>query len=178
VPTVPTSLLACERRHVENPVATGMPRPAGRETGAEPEVQHAGSTTEAQVAPSLRTADLAETAELRSGTDEEGNGGTPTIEANNRTRRGVRRLFGLDRPKRAQNNSEAASEAMTPDGRVRVGQRYIKVDAGPAAWEVLAIFPGPLDMPHVRISSVEEPDTIRVVSVAALLDRRRYQLTR
>jgi hypothetical protein len=161
------------------PTAVVDVRPAQeREAGAEREVLHGGTRAEAHAVRELRTVNPAETAELRSSTGDEGNGGTPTIEASDRTRRGVRRLFGLDRPKRVPNNSEAPGEAMTPDGRVRVGQRYIKVDAGPVAWEVLAIFPGPLDMPHVRISSVEEPDTIRVVSVAALLDRRRYQLTR
>ena len=97
-----------------------------------------------------------------------------------RARSGVRRFFGLAAAKGSEGEHETSRrEAMeTPDGRVKVGQRYVKVDAGGAAWEVVAIFAGPLGVPHVRIANLEEPDTLRAVSVSALVDRNRYQLVR
>ncbi len=58
---------------------------------------------------------------------------------------------------------------------VAVGQHYVKLDAGPDPWEVLSIFAGPRDVPHARIVRLAEPDTIRVVSVGTLTDRRRYR---
>lgn len=97
-----------------------------------------------------------------------------------KTRFGVRRFFGLAAAKAGEGEHEASrSEPMeSPDGRVKVGQRYVKVDAGGAAWEVVGIFAGPLGVPHVRIANLEEPDTLRAVSVSALVDRNRYQLVR
>lgn len=97
-----------------------------------------------------------------------------------RRRFGVRRLFGLATadPRPVESTGNGAERAGPANGRVKVGQRYVKVDAGPGAWEVLSIFAGPHDVPHVRIANVEEPDTVRAVSLAVLLDRRRYQLVR
>jgi hypothetical protein len=102
------------------------------------------------------------------------------LEEGHKTRFGVRRFFGLAAAKGAEDEHETSRrEAMeSPDGRVKVGQRYVKVDAGGAAWEVVGIFAGPLGVPHVRIANLEEPDTLRAVSVSALVDRHRYQLVR
>jgi len=72
-----------------------------------------------------------------------------------------------------ENSGNAVTE--TADGRVKVGQRYVKVDAGGIAWQVVSIFAGPLGVPHVRIANVEEPDTLRAVSVSTLLERSRYR---
>jgi hypothetical protein len=59
--------------------------------------------------------------------------------------------------------------------QVAVGQQYVKLDAGPDPWEVLSIFAGPSDVPHARIVRLAEPDTVRVVSVGTLTNRRRYR---
>jgi hypothetical protein len=59
---------------------------------------------------------------------------------------------------------------------VAIGEHYVKLDAGPDPWQVLSIFAGPSGVPHVRIVRLAEPDTIRVVSLTALADRRRYRL--
>ncbi|MFI5020119.1 MAG: hypothetical protein ACHQRJ_00520 [Alphaproteobacteria bacterium] len=101
-------------------------------------------------------------------------------EEGHKARFGVRRFFGLAAAKGGEDEHETSrSEAMeSPDGRVKVGQRYVKVDAGGAAWEVVGIFAGPLGVPHVRIANLQEPDTLRAVSVSALVDRNRYQLVR
>ncbi len=95
-------------------------------------------------------------------------------------RYGMRRLLGISQAKEGHggNGAHASEVSETAGGRVKVGQRYLKVDAGPTAWQVVSIFAGPLGMPHVRIVNVEEPDTLRAVSVSALVDRGRYQLVR
>ena len=123
----------------------------------------------------------AEEAEGRNGESEEARETThEPLEEAQRTRFGVRCFFGLAAAKEGEGDPEATRrETMeSPDGRVKVGQRYVKVDAGGAAWEVVGIFAGPLGVPHVRIANLEEPDTLRAVSVSALVDRNRYQLVR
>ncbi|HLI14102.1 MAG TPA: hypothetical protein VKY65_21115 [Alphaproteobacteria bacterium] len=86
----------------------------------------------------------------------------------------MRRLFGLG--KDADGGGAHLGKGGTVDDHgIVVGQRYIKIDAGPGAWEVLSVFAGPRNMPHARIASLEEPDVVRVVSLAALGDRSRYQ---
>lgn len=93
-----------------------------------------------------------------------------------RPRSGVRRWWGLVSAKDGQENLGGKGEAhgAHPSG-VAVGQRYIKIDAGPGAWEVVSIFAGPQDVSHARIASLEEPDTVRTVSIAVLTDRNRYR---
>ena len=123
----------------------------------------------------------AEEAEGRNGESEEARETThEPLEEAQRTRFGVRRFFGLAAAKEGEGEHESSRrEAMeSPDGRVKVGQRYVKVDAGGAAWEVVGIFAGPLGVPHVRIANLDEPDTLRAVSVSTLVDRNRYQLVR
>ena len=121
-----------------------------------------------------------EAEELDSESEEAGETAHEPLEEAHKTRFGVRRFFGLAAAKEGEGEYETSRrEAMeSPDGRVKVGQRYVKVDAGGAAWEVVGIFAGPLGVPHVRIANLQEPDTLRAVSVSALVDRNRYQLVR
>ena len=90
-------------------------------------------------------------------------------------RSGVRRLWGLVAPSAGQGESRKSGSSGNGSSGVKVGDLYRKVDAGPAAWSVLSLFAGPHGVPHARIASVEEPDTVRTVSIAALTDASRYQ---
>jgi hypothetical protein len=84
-----------------------------------------------------------------------------------------------DRP--AGSNGTASGRRELPDvfklGRIQVGvgQEYVKLDAGPDPWQVLSIFAGPGDVPHARIVRVTQPGEVRVVALAALVDRHRYR---
>jgi hypothetical protein len=61
---------------------------------------------------------------------------------------------------------------------IGVGQDFIKIDAGPGIWRVKGLFRDAQQVWHARITSAEDPETTRVVSLAALSDPRRYRWVR
>jgi hypothetical protein len=95
-----------------------------------------------------------------------------------RPRSGVRRLWGLVSPSATHADTETSENAASGGAGIKAGDRFYKVDAGPVPWEVLSVSPGPNGVQHARIASMEEPDTIRTVSIAALTDPGRYQRIR
>ena len=62
---------------------------------------------------------------------------------------------------------------------VRRGQYYAqpsRLRPRPLVWTVCAIFRDSLEIPHARLESLDEPNTFKTVSCAALSNRRQYEL--
>ncbi|HYB11211.1 MAG TPA: hypothetical protein VEJ16_16235 [Alphaproteobacteria bacterium] len=103
---------------------------------------------------------------------------TPLDPRQGKHRSGVRRLWGLVSLPSTPGDLDTSESARSSGPGIKVGDRFYKVDAGPVPWEVLSVSPGPHGVQHARIACVEEPDTVRTVSFAALTDPGRYQRIR
>ncbi|MFO0998583.1 MAG: hypothetical protein U1F33_18080 [Alphaproteobacteria bacterium] len=59
---------------------------------------------------------------------------------------------------------------------VSIGQRFQKVDGTGLIFEVVEIVSAQ-NLPHARLTRVDSPTEVRIIALAALLDRHHYQQT-
>ena len=59
---------------------------------------------------------------------------------------------------------------------IEVGQRYKKTDPPSAVWEVLEMVMKPAGIRHFRLSNLDDPTTIKLISEPTLADEKLYRL--
>ena len=59
---------------------------------------------------------------------------------------------------------------------IEVGQRYRKTDPPSAVWQVLEMVIKPGGIRHFRLSNLDDPTTIKLISEPTLANERLYRL--